>query len=147
VGQGRVAGVRQPHVRTPGGGYATVLGGYVPRQASGWMWDLTAPGNDDHDFYIDTGAAPVLVHNCDDPSQMDRTGSGLKDDVFHRAVSWVVNNPLAQRFSITGGDGMARDLYQLSGEINGKQGVFEWIVDNSGDDPVIRTSGLSPEEA
>ncbi|MGH3236279.1 MAG: hypothetical protein ACRDOH_24090 [Streptosporangiaceae bacterium] len=26
------------------------------------MWDLTIPG--DHDFYIDTTAAPVLVHNC-----------------------------------------------------------------------------------
>lgn len=26
------------------------------------MWDLTIPG--DHDFYIDTVAAPVLVHNC-----------------------------------------------------------------------------------
>jgi hypothetical protein len=28
------------------------------------MWDLTIPGNDDHDFYIDTTAAEVLVHNC-----------------------------------------------------------------------------------
>lgn len=28
------------------------------------MWDLTVPGNDDHDFYIDTRVADVLVHNC-----------------------------------------------------------------------------------
>jgi hypothetical protein len=27
------------------------------------MWDLTVPGNDDHDFYIDTAATTVLVHN------------------------------------------------------------------------------------
>jgi hypothetical protein len=27
------------------------------------MWDLTIPGNDDHDFYIETTAGPVLVHN------------------------------------------------------------------------------------
>lgn len=27
------------------------------------MWDLTVPGGNDHDFYIDTAAAPVLVHN------------------------------------------------------------------------------------
>jgi Pretoxin HINT domain len=38
-------------------GTATVLGGWTPRQA-------TVPGNNDHDFYIDTAAAPVLVHNC-----------------------------------------------------------------------------------
>jgi hypothetical protein len=32
------------------------------------MWDLTVPGNNDHDFYViagsgETGAVPVLVHN------------------------------------------------------------------------------------
>jgi hypothetical protein len=26
------------------------------------MWDLTIPG--DHDFYIATTAADILVHNC-----------------------------------------------------------------------------------
>jgi len=33
------------------------------------MWDLTIPG--DHDFYIDTIATPVLVHNC--PAGPSRT--------------------------------------------------------------------------
>jgi hypothetical protein len=28
------------------------------------MWDLNIPGNDDHDFYIDTAAGTVLVHNA-----------------------------------------------------------------------------------
>jgi hypothetical protein len=28
------------------------------------MWDLTVPGNNDHDFYVVTGVASVLVHNC-----------------------------------------------------------------------------------
>lgn len=28
------------------------------------MWDLTVPGGNDHDFYIDTTSADVLVHNC-----------------------------------------------------------------------------------
>jgi hypothetical protein len=50
-------------LRTPKGGYATVVGGWVPRQAAGWMWDLTIPG--DHNFYVATTAAGVLVHNCD----------------------------------------------------------------------------------
>jgi hypothetical protein len=27
------------------------------------MWDLTVPGNGDHDFYVVAGSTPVLVHN------------------------------------------------------------------------------------
>jgi RHS repeat-associated protein len=50
------------HLRTSSGGTATVTGGWTSRVTAGWMWDLTIPG--DHDFYIDTIAAPVLVHNC-----------------------------------------------------------------------------------
>ncbi len=49
-------------LRTPGGGTATALGGHAPQNRSGWMWDLTIPG--DHDFYIATTAADILVHNC-----------------------------------------------------------------------------------
>jgi large repetitive protein len=52
-------------LRTPGGrDNATVLGGWVPAQRDGWMWDLTVPGNNDHDFYIATTTADILVHNC-----------------------------------------------------------------------------------
>jgi hypothetical protein len=57
------------HLRTPSGSDdAAVINGWVPRQRDGWMWDLTVPGNDDHDFYIDTASAPVLVHNCGGPN-------------------------------------------------------------------------------
>ena len=37
-----------------------------PRNTAGWMWDLTVPGNNDHDFYIDTAVAAILAHNCGD---------------------------------------------------------------------------------
>jgi hypothetical protein len=51
-----------------------VLGGNDPADASDWMWDLTVPGGGgDHDFYIDTTIATVLVHNCDDP-ELDEMG-------------------------------------------------------------------------
>jgi len=40
-----------------------VVSGWTPRDTSGWMWDLTVPGGNDHDFYINTTAADVLVHN------------------------------------------------------------------------------------
>ena len=52
------------HLHTAGGGTATVLGGYKPRVTTGWMWDLTIPGNNDHDFYVVAHTTPVLVHNC-----------------------------------------------------------------------------------
>lgn len=55
------------YLRTPSGsvgGSVTVAGDYASRQSSGWMWDLTIPGNGDHDFYIDVINTAVLVHNC-----------------------------------------------------------------------------------
>jgi hypothetical protein len=58
------------HLRTPDGGAATAAGGWTPKTTTGWMWDLTVPGNNDHDFYIQTTVTAVLVHNVDDPSCM-----------------------------------------------------------------------------
>jgi hypothetical protein len=49
-------------LRTPAAGTATALGGHTPRDRSGWMWDLTIPGN--HDFYVSAAGTAVLVHNC-----------------------------------------------------------------------------------
>jgi hypothetical protein len=49
------------HLRTPDGAAATVIGGSIPRHHTGWMWDLTIPT--DHDFYIQTAATAILVHN------------------------------------------------------------------------------------
>ncbi len=78
-------------------------------------------------------------------SGMERTGTALtRSDAFHRSVSWVVDNPAAQRFAIKGGDGVPRELYQLPGEVNGKSGVFEWIIDRSGSNPVINHQRFIP---
>ena len=49
--------------RPPDGATVTVVGGTTPKLHDGWMWDLTVPGNNDHDFYIDVATAAVLVHN------------------------------------------------------------------------------------
>jgi len=51
-------------LRAPAGDTATVLGGYTPKTTTGWMWDLSVPGNNDHGFYIDVIDTAVLVHNC-----------------------------------------------------------------------------------
>jgi hypothetical protein len=42
---------------------ATADGGTTPKVHDGWMWDLTVPGNNDHDFYILAAASDILVHN------------------------------------------------------------------------------------
>jgi hypothetical protein len=52
------------HLKTPDGQTAVVVGGSVPAVHDGWMWDLTVPGNNDHDFYVAVAATAVLVHNC-----------------------------------------------------------------------------------
>jgi RHS repeat-associated protein len=53
-------------LRTADGGLATAAGGHAPKTTTGWMWDLTVPGNNDHDFYVvvQAGDAAVLVHNA-----------------------------------------------------------------------------------
>jgi Pretoxin HINT domain len=51
-------------LRTSDGTVVLAAGGYTPKNAAGWMWDLTVPGGGDHDFYIDVAATAVLVHNC-----------------------------------------------------------------------------------
>jgi RHS repeat-associated protein len=65
------------HLRTPSGDTATVLGGRPPRDRFGRMWDLTIPG--DHDFYINTTAADILVHNCDISNPESFTGASRAD--------------------------------------------------------------------
>jgi hypothetical protein len=52
-------------LKTPNGILATAEGGTVPSVHVGWMWDLTIPGNGDHDFYVVAGSASILVHNND----------------------------------------------------------------------------------
>ena len=59
-----------------------------------------------------------------------RTGSALKTDELH-AFNNIIDNYAGQatRFNLKGGDGVERSLYQLEGSLNGKKGVFEWIID------------------
>ena len=54
---------RGDRLKTPDQTPATVVGGATPAVASQVMWDLTVTAY--HDFYIDTAAAPILVHNCE----------------------------------------------------------------------------------
>lgn len=88
------------HLRTPASSAATVIGGLAPAETTGWMWDLTIPG--DHDFYVNAvtqsptvdavhnhhtelGTTSVLVHNC-----------GFTDEQMQEAIDYATSeNKLA----------------------------------------------------
>ena len=61
-----------------------------------------------------------------------RVGSAKKSDPYH-SFSNIVDNYAgsAKSFTIKGGDGKTRTLYQLQGSLNGKRGIFEWIYDGT----------------
>ncbi|MEM9067633.1 MAG: RHS repeat-associated core domain-containing protein [Myxococcota bacterium] len=63
-----------------------------------------------------------------------RSGSGLKADSLHRAASFVSREQLeaGKLFNIRGGDGVQRHLLQIAGEVDGRSGIFEFIVDPIG---------------
>ena len=68
------------NLRTPSGTTVTVIGGRAPAVVAGWMWDLSVPGGNDHDFYVDSAAAPVLVHNCPtgaEPSEIPQSAEDV----------------------------------------------------------------------
>ena len=82
------------HLKTPDGQTAVVVGGSVPAAHDGWMWDLTVPGNNDHDFYVlpaQAGDVPVLVHNnnleCGTGSDVTRVGRWMGKNEYDNIVS------------------------------------------------------------
>ncbi|AXH00907.1 hypothetical protein DVJ83_17505 (plasmid) [Deinococcus wulumuqiensis] len=111
------------------------------------MFNLTV--DTAHTFYV--GQNGWLVHNGCDPkslTQFERLkaqyaadeianatpiGSALKPDPGHISAVWAqVFAKDGRVFTIVGNDGVKRNLTQVAGEMNGKKGVFEWIVDPSG---------------
>ena len=61
----------------------------------------------------------------------DRVASGLKSDIYHRAASYLSESQLAKGkvYIINNG---RKILLQVYGYLNGKRGVFEYIIDESG---------------
>jgi RHS repeat-associated protein len=120
------------YLRTSDGGTVTVVGGYAPRQHTGWMWDLTVPGNNDHDFYVVvTPTIAVLVHNCP-PSESgpEQTAHGAEraadpSRLDPAAQADVIANPTQ---TLSQADG-AQVFVQQAGErynvvVQGERGVI-----------------------
>ncbi|CAE7500345.1 unnamed protein product [Symbiodinium natans] len=67
-------------------------------------------------------------------AQRARVGSALKEDAYHRAVSFIMPQMIrnGKHFIFRSGDGTLKRLTQMLGEVNGKKGVFEVIVGRNG---------------
>lgn len=98
------------HLRTPTGGTATVAGGYTPNQHTGWMWDLTIPG--DHDFYIDTIATPVLAHNVSCPPLNNSQAADMANRLGYRPTNIFIRG---QRVFYNGKNYIVQDIDSHSG--------------------------------
>jgi hypothetical protein len=61
---------------TASGATAYAEGSTVPADHDGWMWDLSVPGGNDHDFYVLAAADAALVHNCPNPFH----GTSMSDE-------------------------------------------------------------------
>ncbi|MEN4922749.1 hemagglutinin repeat-containing protein [Achromobacter spanius] len=63
----------------------------------------------------------------------NRVGSSLKSDTSHIAASFLTKEQLAlgEVFMIKGNDGINRILLQTPGGLNGKSGIYEYILDPS----------------
>ena len=63
-----------------------------------------------------------------------RTGSALKNDIYHRAASFLSKSQLSKgnTFNLMGNDGIQRTVLQVSGTLNNKNGIFEYIIEANG---------------
>jgi hypothetical protein len=101
-----------------------VEGGSVPTDRDGWMWDLTVPGNNDHDFYVlpatdgadrtyhvEAGEVPVLVHNASCPLT-NTQAKDMANRLGYRSTKFVSSG---QRVFTNGKTFITQDIDSHSG--------------------------------
>ncbi|MGW7003747.1 RHS repeat-associated core domain-containing protein [Streptomyces sp. NPDC054933] len=114
--------------------------------------DLTI--DDVHTYYVVAGSTPILVHNCTvsptdhylpSPEEAQKiiqnaprgSSAAVKSDPYHRAP-FFMQDQIAEHGTVwrqPQRDPMNPDNpmhVSIPGEVNGKSGIFHWIVDRSG---------------
>ncbi|WP_289092006.1 RHS repeat-associated core domain-containing protein [uncultured Bacteroides sp.] len=73
-------------------------------------------------------------YTADEIYNAERIGSSLKDDPSHRAASYLSKEQLAngRTYSFTGGDNKSYTLLQTKGQLDGVDGIFEYITNDAG---------------
>jgi hypothetical protein len=145
-------------LRTPAGATATALGGHDPKATTGWMWDLSIPGGNDHDFYVlpgdsegayyhsdEHGVAAVLVHNVNDPCDIPTLKSyarqiRLSGDTQRAVNSRVIAVGQDEAGSLTAGSSNGFDIgmqtaaddlgIRIMPSINGQHAEEDLLLDN-----------------
>jgi hypothetical protein len=61
-------------------------------------------------------------------------GSALKDDIYHRGATFMKDEVIENgtHFPLRGDDGVWRTKWTMPGNVDGKDGVWEYIVDGNG---------------
>ena len=142
LGRGAEAVRNAPHpydARVPRGAPPSdAVGTPAPHQVS----DAVAAAGGQRSEWLGTSTTPLAFVTATEAaspglSGVNRVGSALKTDAQH-AFPDVVDNFATEgsKFSIpTKGPGGVvvrnSDLFQVEGSLNGRSGVFEWIVDQS----------------
>jgi hypothetical protein len=90
---------KSEHLKTPNGRSAMVVGGSVQAVHDGWMWDLTVPGNNDHDFYVVAGGASALVHNDSCSTNAQILDSNMQDAGITRPADTAAHHIVASTSS------------------------------------------------
>jgi hypothetical protein len=75
------------------------------------MWDISVPGGHDHDFYIDTTIATILVHNCPNPL----TNSQAKDMANRVGYRPTNQSSMGQRIFTSGKTYITQDVTSHTG--------------------------------
>ena len=95
------------------------------------MWDLTVPGGADHDFYIDTIAAPVLVHNRPPADGYRTPGNNQAQNRSFRDAVQQAQRQLGRQLSK---DEIRRVHDQISGQGYGYHDIIEEILSMYGEE-------------
>lgn len=106
--------------------YATQAGYYASIVANAMMGNAYVPK-----AAVGAAAAKTGASLAQRIVSADRVGNALKSDASHRAASFLSKAQLeaGTSFTIRGGDNVVRELLQTPGVMNGRSGIFEYILD------------------
>jgi hypothetical protein len=151
-------------LKTADGGTATADSGTVPANHDGWMWDLTIPGDNDHDFYVLAGnlgqpgngqhafggaarVVPLLAHNysCDLPADEGVNGGHTIEKHVGKDLQFLIdrNKPNASSF-------IDLNAAQLETQANidaHESGIRWWLENMSNDKITIQSPIVDPGDA